>query len=333
MSQTTTGTASATEARVRQVLADAIDAAEQSPAIGNHVVRGADLLAGEAFAIDFEQELAAEVVADVLAFARAIGEKELVPYDPSFQPTSAQVLFDDLSQTPELAALNEQVLAGTAPIDRGSDEHALPVVALVHRLDGEHGVPIVAYRIKGPGIATRRPRGIRILVPRDGVWERVTEELLYYQPRFDVLVVDRIVIVTAPTTLQRALGSDERAKRMARDTFKAATARIDIEGRSELTDAIGSDPAMIAKMAQLSRTLEADPGYAEFLTTPRLLEFLDDNPQIPIAIEGEGTSRHLVFESSPQKRYLIPKALADDFLRSELTDRRYEAGSKQRIDG
>jgi hypothetical protein len=39
-----------------------------------------------------------------------------------------------------------------------------------------------------------------------------------------------------------------------------------------------------------------------------------------------------VFEPSPQSRYLIPKALADDFLRSELTDRRYEAGSKQRIE-
>lgn len=41
----------------------------------------------------------------------------------------------------------------------------------------------------------------------------------------------------------------------------------------------------------------------------------------------------LVFEPSPQTRYLIPKALADDFLRSELTDRHYEVGSKQRIDG
>jgi hypothetical protein len=88
---------------------------------------------------------------------------------------------------------------------------------------------------------------------------------------------------------------------------------------------------MVAKMAQLSRTLEAEPEYAALLTTKRILKFLDDNPQIPIATTGRGDERRLVFETSPQKRYLIVKALADDYLRSELSQRTYEVGSKLRI--
>ena len=323
-----------TEPAVREALLTAITSAEVSPAVANFVVRGQDgFLGGELFAIDFERDVAEEVVGDVLAFARNLAERELVAYDPSYQPSSGQALFDDLGSVPGLEELHRGALAGTAELDAGDRGETAPIAALVHRIEGEAGSPLVVYRLKGPGIATRRPRGILIFVPRDGIWVRVPDELLYYQARFDVLVIGEAVIVTAPSTLQRSLGSDARARKMATETFRAATSSIDIEGRLDLAEAIGSDPAMIAKMAQLSRTLDADPEYATNLTTAKLLAFLDDNPQIPIATAGEGQARHLVFESSPQKRYLIPKALADDFLRSELTSRRYEAGSKQRIDG
>ena len=35
-----------------------------------------------------------------------------------------------------------------------------------------------------------------------------------------------------------------------------------------------------------------------------------------------------MFESSPRTRYAIVKLMADDYLRSDLTKRSYEAGSK-----
>ena len=318
------------ESDVRAALVAALADIHAEPAVANFVIRGSSFLEGEPTRVDFEQDVATEVITDVLEFAHAISDRELLPYDPSYQPSSGQALVDDLDQVPELVRIHEQLIAGTPTLDRSD---AAPVAALAHKVDGPAGAAIVAYRLKGPGIATKRPGGIRILVPRDGVYVRVTEDILYYQPRFDALVVGGVVVVTAPTTLQRNLGSDARAKKMARQTFKAATAKIDIEGRTDLADAVSSDPAMIAKMAQLSRTLEADPAYAEFLTTAHLLQFLDDNPQIEITVVGEGQARHLVFESSPQKRYLIPKTLADDFLRSELTNRHYEAGSKHRLDG
>ncbi len=317
-----------TTTEARRALTEAISAIEVEPAVANYLVRGSGILDGVPARIDFESEVAAEVRDDVLGFARGIADRELIEYDPSFQPSSGQALVDDLAESPGLERIDSLLAAGSPLLDSGAGE---PVGAIAHRVDAPGGAAITAYRLTGPGIATKRASGIRILVPRDGIYVRVPEEIVYYQPRFDALVVGGFVIVTAPTTLQRKLGSDARAKKIAKETFKAATMRIDIEGLTDLADAVSSDPAMIAKMMRLSRTLEADPDYADSLTTPRLLEFLDANPQIDIAIAGEGSARHLVFESSPQKRYLIPKALADDFLRSELTSRRYEAGSKQRL--
>ncbi|MEY2849444.1 MAG: hypothetical protein RI885_2111 [Actinomycetota bacterium] len=304
---------------------------EAQSALATFLVRGTSLAEGVLSRVDFEADVAAEVVVDVLAFAASLADRELVPYDPSYQVSSAQALVDDLAQAADLAGLQTRVDGGGVALDTAGEDPA-PVAAMAHRVDSASGAAVTVWRVKGPGIATKRPTGIRILVPRSGVYERVTDELVYYQPRFDALVVDDVVFVTAPSTLQRALGSPERARAMARAVFAAATRSVDIEGAADLRDAVGSDPAMIAKMAQLSRTLDADPGYAALLTTRNLLDFLDANPQIPIATAGEGQARHLVFEPSPQTRYLIPKALADDFLRSELTDRRYEAGSKQRIE-
>jgi hypothetical protein len=314
----------------RSALLAAIADIERGPAVANFLVRGADLVGGSPRSIDFEADVAAEVIADVLQFARNLSERELIPYDPSYQPSPGQALVDDLSEAPEFAEVHRQVMTGMPPLDDGRGD---PVAALAHRVDGPSGLALSVYRVKGPGIATKRASGIRILVPRSGVYTRIEDELVYYQPRFDVLVVGSAVIVTAPSTLQRALGSDTRARSLATATFARATRHIDVEGMRDLAEAVRSDPAMIAKMAQLSRTFEADPEYERLLTTRRLLEFLDDNPQVPIRVEGEGQARHLVFEPSPQKRYLIPKALADDFLRSELTNRHYEVGSKQRIDG
>ena len=275
----------------------------------------------------------------MLGYASRLADLELVPYDPTFQPSSGQALVDRLDQVPELARLHRMIAADAVMLDSADadsgDGGDRKIAALVHRVDGvsaDLNCAITAYRLKGPGIATKRPSGLRLLLPRAGVYERVSAEIVYYQPVFQALVVADFVFVTTPMTLQRNLGSDARARTLARQTLARATTRIEISGADELADAVSHDPAMIAKMMQLHRTLAADPDYADALTTARLVDFLDENPHIPIELEGAGDDRRLVFDPAPQKRYLIPKALADDFLRSDLTSRRYEVGSKQRLD-
>ena len=324
-------------AHAREALTSALTSIDTDGVVANYLIRGASIFDGEPRRVYFEADLADEVVVDVLGYASRLADLELVPYDPTFQPSSGQALVDRLDQVPELARLHriiaaDAVLLDSADAGGGGDRK---IAALVHRVDGvsaDLNSAITAYRLKGPGIATKRPGGLRVLLPRGGVYERVTDELIYYQPRFDAIVVAGYVFVTTPMTLQRNLGSDARARTLARETFERATTGIEISGADELADAVSHDPAMIAKMMQLHRTLAADPDYADALTTTRLVDFLDENPHIPIELEGAGDDRRLVFDPAPQKRYLIPKALTDDFLRSDLTSRRYEVGSKERLD-
>jgi hypothetical protein len=87
---------------------------------------------------------------------------------------------------------------------------------------------------------------------------------------------------------------------------------------------------MMAKMASIRRSMEEDPAYAAAMTMPRLLAYIEANPAVNIEITGTGADRSLVFNPTSAHRFQIVKLLDDDYLRSVLTDRDYEAGSKTR---
>lgn len=302
---------------------------EGGPALSTYVARGGDLDSAEVTRVEFAADVAVEVTADLLRSLRNLAERELLAYDPAYQPSAGQAMVTDLAEVPTLQRLHVLALGDDVPVDRSG---AGLVHAMAHRLHRGESV-VTAYRVKGAGIATRRPRGLRALLPRDGVYVRVDEELLFYEPRVDAWVSGDQVLFTARTTLEQRLNAPAKAQAMAREVFAKVTASVAIEGAEELAEAVASDPVMIAKMASLARSLEADPEFAAHLTTGRLVAFVEDHPQYGVLVAGKGEDRRLVFDPSPQTRYRIVKLLADDFLRSDLTQRLYEAGSKQVITG
>lgn len=91
------------------------------------------------------------------------------------------------------------------------------------------------------------------------------------------------------------------------------------------------DPTMRAKMAYVARLLASDPAYAKNLTTKKLVKFVETYPDYDIPVTTVNGKKALSFDPSPQHRHQIPRLLADDYLHSYLTDRNYEAGSKQRV--
>jgi hypothetical protein len=313
---------------LRAELQARIAAARTDPAGNDFLVRGADLSSAEPGEVTFEQDTAVVVRNDVLDFAGSVLDREWLAYDPSYSLSGGQAFADDLSEVPELARIHAAVVGGRAPVDNVD----APVVAMVHEVFADPARAIVAYRLKGPGIATRRPRGIRVLLLRAGTLEAVHGEIITYEPRFDALVIGESVLVTATTTLTRTLGSTQRLQRLARETFATATRKVEIQGAEALADAVATDPTMASKMAQLARILDEDPDYANLLTTDNLVGFLDRNPAVHIATTGTGGDRRLVFEPSPRTRYAIVKLMADDYLRSDLSKRSYEAGSKAQLE-
>jgi hypothetical protein len=308
----------------REALAAA--AASRKASLVNFVLRGDVMSDADVTRFDLLESVATQVQADVWLEVDRILAKQFIPYDPSYQTSQAQVLVEDLGSIPALARVDELVRRGDVALDGGG----AAIVAMAHAVGLGEG-QVVAYRLKGPGIATRRSKGVRLLAPRDGVYVPVDDEILYYEPRFDAFTSGGLAYFVSSTLIQTRLDAPEKSRELAKLALARATAKVEIAGRAELEKAVMDDPTMRAKMAHIARLLASEPAYGKHLTTKRLVAFIDANPDYDIATVEESGQRVLLFDPSPQHRHQIPKLLADDYLRSELTQRRYEAGSKHRM--
>jgi Kiwa protein KwaB-like len=307
----------------RVALAAALDAGPSG--LDNFVIRGDALVDAELARFDLVDGMALDVAEDVRRFAEGLTGRQFLDYDPSYQTSSSQVLVERLTDIPELAAVDMAIRRGDVPNDAGG----LPVVAMAHSL-GTGTSRIVAYRLKGPGIATRRSRGIT-LIPRDGIYRPIDGDVLFYEPRFDVLACGEFAYFTTVTLIQTKLHAPDKARRLAQETLITVTDKILIDGFAELEQAVMDDPTMRAKMAYVARLVQSEPDYAKNLTTESLIAFAELYPDYDIPISTVDGKKALRFDASPQHRHQIPRLLADDYLHSYLTNRNYEAGSKQRV--
>jgi hypothetical protein len=299
------------------------DAPAGDPA--NSVLVGEDIETAAVLGFDVTSAMAAQIGTDVFTTARSLTRRQFLPYDPSYQTSPSQVLVEELAGIPALAGMDATIRNGDVGTYAGQE----PVLAMAHALGGPDG-GLVAYRMKGAGIATRRARWVQ-LVPREGVYEPIRGEVLYYEPRFDVFTCAGFAYFTTATLIQSKLHAEEKARALARETLATVTAKVAIAGIGELEQAVMDDPTLRAKLAAIARLVETDKDYARHLTTKRLIRFAQDNPDYDILITQLDGKPALQFDRSPQHRHQIPKLLADDYLHSRLTERNYEAGSKHRI--
>ena len=309
----------------RQAISDAVAASPSG--LSNFVIRGEALSDSVVTRYSLIQEMATTVTKDVVEEASALTRKQFLSYDPSYQTSSSQVLVEKLAEISELAAVDAVIRAGDLELDGGGGR----TIALAHVV-GAGEQRVVAYRLKGPGIATRRAKGIT-LIPRDGIYRPVEGDVLYYEPRFDVFTCGGFAYFTSVTLIQTKLQASGKARELARETLSRVTAKVTIDGFDELERAVMDDSNLRAKMASVARLVDSDPDYAKNLTTAKLVRFVRDNPDYSIPISTMGGKSVLRFDPSPQHRHQIPRLLADDYLHSYLTDRNYEAGSKQRVTG
>lgn len=311
-----------TDHPARQALADVASSIDQG--LSNFVLRGPSLSSAAVSRFDLVEEVATTVFADVLSTVKNLLGKQFVAYDPSYMTNSSQVLVEKLNDVPELAEIDELILRGDVADDEGGETP----IAMAHAVGlGKH--QIVAYRMKGQGITTRRSTGFT-LFPRDGVYRPVEGEVLYYEPRFDAFTFGGYVYFTSAALIQAKFHAVGKARQLAKDALEEATVGVTIEGFADLERAVMDDSNLRAKMAQIARTLQAEPEYAQNLTTKKLVTFIEAYPDYDIPLKTINGEKVLVFDSSPQHRHQIPRLLADDYLHSYLTDRKYEAGSKSR---
>jgi hypothetical protein len=225
-----------------------------------------------------------------------------------------------------------QAAVSTADVDAFDPraDYARNVSMVAVRFSTADGETATFYRVADTLLQFTKNK-VFSLVRRGGRYDRLEPaDVLLMRSELDVVVIAGHAFFFRRATFERAFGFLDALRKESGTTFDTVTSALRISGLDELRAACTSQPQMMAKMASIRRSMDEDPDYAAAMTMPKLLRYIDAHPEVNIEITRTGTDRSLVFDPSPTTRFQILKLLDDDYLRSVLTHREYEAGSKTR---
>lgn len=282
-------------------------------------------------AVNLGGSAAKDVVDAAMRHMRHIERLTHLAYGPVTLKPGGHCLFVAASEAATLVPTQAAVDLGDGDTFDPKATYATDVDLLAVRLTLADGTAATLYRVLRRFMKFGRS-GLLVLLHSDGQYNEIEPAnlLLFDLGHFDALVADGMAYFESKQTFEQAFGLLDALKKSCKQTFDKVTQGLRIKNVSELEKACTSEPAMMAKMASISRSLAEDSKYADAMTMKALLDFVDGHPQLDIETAGTGNKRELVFDKAPGKRFKIPNLLDDDFLKSELTERSYAAGSKTR---
>jgi len=209
-------------------------------------------------------------------------------------------------------------------------EYAAKATMLAARFASADGAAVTFYRVRETLLQLTERKSLNLILRR-GHYERLAPgDVLIMSGIFDAVVIAGIAFFFAKQRFEQAFGFTAELARSSGETFDLVTTNLRIKGIEQLRQACTTQPAMMAKMASIRRSIDAEPAYAAAMTMPRLTAFVRERPNLGIEIEGTGADEQLVYNPARETRWKLLNLLDDDFLRSHLTERDYEAGSKIR---
>jgi Domain of unknown function (DUF4868) len=188
-------------------------------------------------------------------------------------------------------------------------------------LTGAEGRRAYFFRAFSAASELRRKRGAA-LVSRDGAFTKVEEQVFLFDDSVDCLVFGDYLFVLRKSDYRRIFDQLEAVRQRARVAAAALHAKVPIANFDEFAEACSTQAAMADKLIAVQSRDYFDRLSYEMLR-PVIEEF-----QLKIAVETRGGTPHLVFQTQPEQRWRILRLVDDDFLKSSMTDHRYEVNSK-----
>ncbi|MFZ5848880.1 MAG: Kiwa anti-phage protein KwaB-like domain-containing protein [Actinomycetota bacterium] len=280
----------------------------------------------------FRIKLTVDAKAAISELAQATRERledaALVRYGPAVLIPPQHWMHVNQLEVATLTAIEDVVRKQDLKPFDGKSDFASTIKMVAAQFVAAGHVPVTFYRVADSLLQLRKSRMLG-LVQEGDVFDRLEPaDVLLLRPEFEVVVVGGYAFFGKKATFERAFGFLEELRKESLTTFNAVTRNLRVVGMEALRAACTSQPQMMAKMASIRRSMEEDPGYAKAMTMPKLIAYIEKHPHVDIEIIGTGNGRELVFDPKPTRRFQIVKLLDDDFLRSVLTEREYEAGSK-----
>lgn len=252
-----------------------------------------------------------------------IDQWSLRKLDPVYKPDYRQVEWSPVGAVDAVRfAINHwSNLSQLAPFAPQDDAYKRRLLYWVCALTGSDGSKAFFFRAFTASAELQRKRGAA-LVSRDGAFHRVEESIFIFKEAIDCFVFGGYVFVLRKNDFRRIFDQFEAVRKRARRAAQDLHARVPIANFDEFVDACTTQAALADKLLAV-----CGRDYFNTLSYELLKPIIDDF-KLGIPTRDIDGQKHLVFGKAPDQRFRILKLVDDDYLRSTMTNHRYEVNSK-----
>lgn len=272
-------------------------------------------LAGDAE--DFFRELLDAAVAD------RIEDWTLKKLEVIYKPDPDELEWD---RTADIEAIQAAVdrysnVSPLPPFSPGDEAYKSRLQYWVCVLTGSDGRKAYFFRSFSASAELQRKR-LGALVSKNGTFQLVKDRIFLFDEAVDAFVFEGYLFVISKTRYRRIFDQLEQVRRRARAAARALHDKVPIKNFDEFADACGTQAAMADKIVAVQQRDYFDQLSYQMLA-PVMKEF-----SLEIPVETISGKKHLIFRPEPAHRFRILKLIDDDYLKSSMTNHRYEVNSK-----
>jgi hypothetical protein len=274
--------------------------------------------------LNLRQDLAGEFLS-VAQAANPTQDVVLRPYDPGYKPEWNEICYIDLAENGPIAGLIRQVSqVQQAELFHERNEvvdHLRFYAIVVSPSARRHAV---FFRTYSPKKELTRRAGFAAFLGH-GHYNKVETKIFLFDRQIDCFSWGGYLFIYNIVAFQRIFSYFEELRAKANETVTAILNQIPI-GNADAFRAVGTGQMqMMSKLAQIARK----PYLAR--VTMRDIRRTIDEFGLEVQIVEENGEEKLLFETTPNKRWLILKLLDDDYLGSLMTEEKYEVNSKSAL--
>jgi hypothetical protein len=251
-----------------------------------------------------------------------VEEAELRRLDHTYKPEAGEIEWVPLAEVEAVKTACERYanMSPLGPFDPNDEQYKRRLAFWVGVV--AHGQERAFFFRAFSAAAELKRKAGAALVSRQGSFRRVEEQIFLFDESVDCFVFGEYLYVLRKSDYRRVFDQLEEVRRQARKAAEQLHQLVPIANFEEFADACTSQTAMADKLIAVQKR-----NYFGRLTYQMLAPVIKEfELEIPTQIHN-GTT-HLVFKSAPAHRWRILRLVDDDYLRSTMTDNRYEVNSK-----
>jgi hypothetical protein len=252
-----------------------------------------------------------------------IGTWALKPLDPVYKPDRDELEWASASDVPAIEAARERYanLGPLQPFRPDDEDYKRRLNYWVCVLTGRDERKAFFFRAFSAAAELERKRGAA-LVSKNGSFTKVEDRIFLFDDAVDCFIFESYLFVIRKYDYRRVFDQLDAVRVRARAAAQALHARVPIANFDDFAEACAGQAAMADKLlAVRGRDYFATLSYE--MLKPIIEEF-----SLGIPVQMHNGQPQLVFRPEPAYRWRILRLVDDDYLKSSMTEHRYEVNSK-----